>query len=284
MKKLTSAIKFVGLFALLIFSLYFMNIFTSSTISANSETSENYAMKVKYYELQNEINIIKDNLTKINYYDKNIYASVNGVTLDSSFLIKNDFNIDFDKLTNDSIFSLIESQSFQLSQMVANELTNIRNTSKEIGMAKNYPNISPIRTRDFIMVTSPFGWRKHPIFKTGMFHDGIDISGRIGSPVYSTADGVVDFVLYSKYGYGNRIVIKHKNGYETLYAHLGKDIRVKKGYRIKKGDRIGSIGNSGRSTGAHLHYEIRHNDELQDPLAYFYTYLTDELLAKNNSN
>ena len=104
MKKLTSAIKFVGLFALLIFSLYFMNIFTSSTISANSETNENYVMKVKYYELQNEINIIKDNLTKINYYDKNIYASVNGVTLDSSFLIKNSFNIDFDNLTNDSIF------------------------------------------------------------------------------------------------------------------------------------------------------------------------------------
>lgn len=292
MKKLTSILKFVGVMLFIIISIYIMNTFTTSTTSANNDSSknfrlmrENFELKTKYNEVQEELNKIKTNLFKINYYDKYIYTSINGINPDSNFLTNYYLSdIRYGNLDNSSIFKLIDNQTLSISQMVTSELMEIQNVTEIINNISGYPNMSPIRTKNFIMLTSKFGWRIHPIFKTGIFHDGVDISANIGSPVYATASGKVDFVMYSKYGYGNRIVIKHANGYETLYAHLGRDIRVRKGWRVKKGDRIGSVGNTGRSTGPHLHYEVRHNDKLKDPLAYFYTYMIDKLLANNELN
>jgi len=143
-----------------------------------------------------------------------------------------------------------------------------------------YPTISPIHTRDFICLSSPYGWRKHPIEKKMLFHEGVDIAANIGSKVYSTAQGRVVKILYSKYGYGNRIVIKHAYGFETLYAHLDV-IYVKINQKIKKNQLIGTVGSTGKSTGPHLHYEIRRYNELHNPLKYFYTIISEELLAKN---
>ena len=129
-------------------------------------------------------------------------------------------------------------------------------------------------------MSSPYGWREHPTEKQVLFHEGIDISANVGSQVFSTAQGRVVKIMYSKYGYGNRILIKHAYGFETLYAHLGV-IHVKKGQWVNKNQLIGSVGNTGRSTGPHLHYEIHKNGEPRDPLGYFYTHITDELLAMN---
>jgi murein DD-endopeptidase MepM/ murein hydrolase activator NlpD len=84
--------------------------------------------------------------------------------------------------------------------------------------------------------------------------------------------------MYSKYGYGNRVVIKHAYGFETLYAHLDV-INVKRGQWVRKNQLIGTVGNTGKSTGAHLHYEIHKNGETRDPLGYFYTSIAEEYLA-----
>ena len=94
-------------------------------------------------------------------------------------------------------------------------------------------------------------------------------------------NGKVDNVLYSRIGYGNRIVIKNSHGYEILYAHLSESIYVKVGQKVKKGQLIATTGNTGLSTGPHLHYEIHKNDELKDPLSYFYVYLNDNLISEN---
>jgi len=97
----------------------------------------------------------------------------------------------------------------------------------------------------------------------------VDIAAKKGSPVYATAQGRVSEISYSKYGYGNKIVIRHEYGFETLYAHLSV-INVRKGQWIKKNQFIGRVGNTGTSTGNHLHYEIKKYNEPRDPLGYFY--------------
>lgn len=115
-------------------------------------------------------------------------------------------------------------------------------------------------------LSSNFGHRKDPFNKGIAFHSGIDLKARHGKSVIATADGTVEKAGWNG-GYGRCIVIRHKNGYKTLYAHLSK-IKVKKGERVKSGDHIGNVGSSGRSTGAHLHYEVIKNNEKVNPFPF----------------
>ncbi len=128
-----------------------------------------------------------------------------------------------------------------------------------------YPNKFPLHKNDILYISSLYGKRYHPIFKKILFHYGIDIVGFYNKPIIATAKGTILKTRYNKYhGYGNYIVIKHKYGYETIYAHLNK-IYVKVGNTVNTGDTIGTLGNTGLSTGAHLHYEIRENNYPVDP-------------------
>ncbi|GIO28265.1 M23 family metallopeptidase [Ornithinibacillus bavariensis] len=120
------------------------------------------------------------------------------------------------------------------------------------------------------VITSDFGGRNDPLQQSASFHTGVDIRGYYGTPVYATADGVVTLAKY--YGsYGNAIQIKHSGTYQTLYGHL-MEIDVEVGDKVKKGDIIGSVGSTGRSTGPHLHYEVIINGKPVDPKDYFNIY------------
>lgn len=111
--------------------------------------------------------------------------------------------------------------------------------------------------------TSGFGYRRCPFTHRRRFHEGIDIANNVGTSIYAPADGVVSFTGW-KGGYGRLLKIRHGSGYETLYGHLSK-ILARKGERVKRGDLIALSGHSGRSTGPHLHYEIRFNKKPIDP-------------------
>lgn len=115
-------------------------------------------------------------------------------------------------------------------------------------------------------ISSGYGYRKNPFSDTREFHGGIDFRGKTGTEVVATADGVVDKAKRVK-GYGKYIIIKHKKGYKTLYAHLSK-IEVKKGQRVVAGEKIGEIGSTGRSSGPHLHYEIIRYEMRLNPKKY----------------
>ncbi len=105
-------------------------------------------------------------------------------------------------------------------------------------------------------ITSPYGYRIHPVFGTKKFHDGIDITGKTWTPIIAPADGVVSFSGWRK-GYGKTVEVEHKgSGYCTRYAHLA-DQKVEVGDVVERGDVIAYLGNSGRSTAPHLHYEVR---------------------------
>lgn len=122
----------------------------------------------------------------------------------------------------------------------------------------------PVKTK--YRMTSSYGPRRHPVTKRWAKHDGMDIAAPRGTPVYATADGVVTFAGWSG-GYGKLVKIRHALGYETRYAHNSK-IRVKVGQRVSRGDRIADMGSTGRSTGNHVHYEVRIGGKSVNPMKY----------------
>lgn len=119
---------------------------------------------------------------------------------------------------------------------------------------------------DHKKITANFGWRTHPILKRQEFHPGLDLSADIGTPIYAPADGVVELAEYNaNNGFGYLVVIVHNYGFKTRYAHMSRKDVVKQGQFIKKGDLIGYSGNTGLSTGPHVHYEIRFIQKPLDP-------------------
>jgi murein DD-endopeptidase MepM/ murein hydrolase activator NlpD len=154
-------------------------------------------------------------------------------------------------------------ENFEITDI--NEITDYYNT--KIRSLENTLDIIPIGVPTNGIITSPFGYRENPFtgFNTEL-HAGIDFKGNIGDTVKATALGIVIFAG-DKGGYGNCIIIKHKGDFSTLFGHLSQ-INVKVGQTVKIGEIIGEIGNTGRSTGPHLHYEISKNNEKINPLEY----------------
>lgn len=151
-----------------------------------------------------------------------------------------------------------------------------------IDLAKNkekmiacIPAIQPVALKDFARISDYYGSRSDPFTGKSTMHHGMDFTGPEGSDIFVTGDGVVVEAGYSFYGYGNRVVVDHGFGYKTIYAHL-KKIYVNEGQSLKRGEVIGSLGNTGRSTGAHLHYEVRLNNIPINPINYYFNDINAE--------
>jgi murein DD-endopeptidase MepM/ murein hydrolase activator NlpD len=134
------------------------------------------------------------------------------------------------------------------------------------------PAIMPIAIKDFNRISSGYGWRVHPLYKTRIFHDGMDFTGKVGTPLYATGDAVVKKAGKLR-GYGKTVVLDHGYGYTTLYAHLN-NYNVKRGQKVKRGEVIAFLGNTGKSTGPHLHYEIRKSGKHVNPINYYFNDLS----------
>lgn len=139
----------------------------------------------------------------------------------------------------------------------------------KVEMMAHIPAIQPISDQYKRRISDFYGYRIHPIYKTKIFHEGIDFSAPTGTEVYAAGDGVVIQAAHSNYGYGNIIKIDHGYGYMTYYAHIDK-ISVRRGQKVKRGFTIGTVGSTGLSTGPHLHYEVHKNNNRVNPLYYFF--------------
>ena len=145
--------------------------------------------------------------------------------------------------------------------------------TQEIRM-ENIPAIQPVMNKDLKRVASGYGMRIDPVYHVRRFHQGMDFTAPTGTEVFATGNAKVKFAGW-KQGYGNTVILDHGFGYETLYAHLYKSL-VRKGQKVRRSDIIALVGNTGKSTGPHLHYEVRLNGRPVDPRNYYFYDLSPE--------
>ena len=194
----------------------------------------------------------------------NRYAHLEG--LDQSGLLKNTA-MRMDILTK---MSYVQSKSFD----------EVAQLSKRAGdMASCIPAIPPVNPDPSkYRLSSGFGYRTDPVYGRSARHTGVDFAMPSGNPIYVTGDGVVESVKFEFFGYGNQVLIDHGFGYKTRYAHM-RNIGVVEGMKVKRGECIGESGNSGKSTGPHLHYEVIYKGNPVNPSNYYDLSITPEEYA-----
>lgn len=215
---------------------------------------------VNIYRVLYESEPISDDIWEAGYGGSNRYHDLEGFS--NTDLMK-DLRAKLDKL---KLQMVLQSKSYD-------ELAKLA-TNKE-DMLASIPAIQPVSNEDLTRIASGFGMRIDPIYRTPRMHTGLDFTAPIGTEIFATGKGKVVSVEYNGGGYGNHIIIDHGYGYQSHYAHLSR-FNCKVGQEINRGDLIGFVGNTGKSTGPHLHYEIIYNGEKIDPVHFFFNDLTNE--------
>lgn len=249
----------------------------------------------KENKLKGELNIIKTEFMLINRKTDEIQKLISSMEKKDSVIYQSLFNIDLTENKFESGYISEYSNDFvdtinyvgsKLSNVEMNlELINLRFRKLIIAIGENNnrlshtPAIQPISNNDLSRTSSGFGYRIHPIYNVKKLHNGMDFVAPIGTDIHATADGIVIIASNSYYGYGKYVKIKHSDKYETAYAHLN-EVKVKKGQKIKRGDIIGTLGNTGLSTGPHLHYEVHVDNQQVNPINYYYHDLTADQYEK----
>src|SRR5690606_25998425 len=192
----------------------------------------------------------------------------------------------YEELENYSDADLIVSTAKKIDQLSKQLYIQSKSFDEVFKMAKSkekmlaaIPAIQPVSNLDLTRMASGFGYRTDPIYKTTKFHAGMDFTAPTGTPIYATGDGKVVRADAEASGYGNHVRIDHGYGYVTLYAHMS-EIDVKIGQTVKRGDVIGYVGNTGKSVGPHLHYEVRKNDIPINPINFYFNDLSPEEFAR----
>ena len=216
-------------------------------------------------QLENELKLIEEKDSELRTYatlaplsDDVKAQGVGGSELDMNLNTVDNSSIMFLKEKVDSLAFAVNIQKDSFNTI----FNKIKSNEK---MYRHIPSISPVKG----YIGSKYGYRTDPIDGKRRMHSGLDFPVNLNTDVVATGDGVVTKAQYDS-GWGRYIKIDHGYGYETVYAHLWK-INVKKGQKVKRGDKIGKSGNSGRAAGFHLHYEVHKNNKTVDPLNYFFT-------------
>ena len=244
----------------------------------NDDLIENYSL------LNTQLTQLQQQVVELEKRDNDVYRSIfeSAPIPDSARLKKMENSREVNLVKSMGENQLVNSMTSQLntlSMLVAyqqksyDDIENmIRNKEKLLAAI---PAIQPVNNKDLRRVASGFGYRIDPVYKISKFHAGMDFTAPRGTPIYATADGTVKDASYNEGGYGNHVVINHGYGYETLYGHMYR-IKVRRGQSVKRGEVIGWVGNTGKSTGPHCHYEVHKSGQPVDPVYYFYNDLTPE--------
>jgi len=254
---------------------------------------ENKLLRNQYKNLDEKLQTIEQVLAQIQKYDDNIYR----VMLNSEPIPSTVRKAGFGGVTQYN-----DLGSFRDGEKIIQTAKKIDILSKQAYIqAKSYeevfamavahereiastPAIMPVNSRNIEFLSSGWGMRIHPIYKVPRFHYGIDVVAPTGTPVYAAADGVVTTVKSLYDGHGKHIVLDHGFTYKTLYAHLHQ-FNVAEGQKVKRGDLIGYVGNTGTSTSPHLHYEVHRNGKAINPVHFFIKDITpeeyDQILASS---
>jgi murein DD-endopeptidase MepM/ murein hydrolase activator NlpD len=245
---------------------------------------DNAALKNNYNVIQRQMSQLNQQMLELEKRDNNVYRNIfEASPIPDSARVKAMENAKELKIVSAMGASeLVHSIVNQLNVLTKRLAFQTRSYQQIDTMIQNkekllaaIPAIQPVSNRDLSRISSGFGTRIDPVYKVAKFHAGLDFTAPAGTPVYATADGTVNESGYNAGGYGNRVIINHNFGYETLYAHLVR-IKARTGQQVRRGEVIGWVGNTGKSTGPHLHYEVHKNKTPVDPVYYFYNDLNPE--------
>lgn len=247
-------------------------------------------MEFYYEDLRQKVDNLDQILAEMTYRDDNIYRVVLGSEpLDKSIREAGIGGADrYEDIKNkeieheDIIVKLNESvdklrRKVYIESKSHDEIIELADNKEKLFAA--IPAIQPVPKKVTVVLASGYGIRIHPIYKVRKMHHGIDFAAPIGTPIYATADGTIENVEMSFTGYGKKVEIDHGFGYRTRYAHMHMFV-VKNGQRVKRGDLIGYVGDTGLSTAPHLHYEVFINGAQVNPIHYFFSDLNPAEYAK----
>lgn len=243
---------------------------------------QNNAFRENYSVLQERTKQLELQMLELEDRDNEVYRSIFEATPvpDSArveeMLAKKEVRL-IQSLSNSELIVNMRNQLNNLSLRMAYQdqsfgeiNTMVKNKEK---LLRAIPAIQPISNKGLKRIASGFGYRIDPLYKDFRLHPGLDFSAPAGTPIYATSDGTVQLAGFNTDGYGNKVVINHGYGYQTLYAHMVR-VKAKVGQSVKRGEVIGYVGSTGKSTGPHLHYEVIKRNAKVDPVYYFYNDLT----------
>jgi len=245
---------------------------------------ENDDLKENYAVFQQRIDQLQKQVLELEARDNTVYRAIFEATPipDSARLKDIEKNKELQLIQRMDESKLLKDLKSQLNTLSTRASYQAKSYQEIEGMVENkekllaaIPAIQPVSNKDLRHVASGFGYRIDPVYKVTKFHAGLDFAAPQGTPIYATADGIVKEAGYNPGGYGNHVVINHGYGYETLYGHMYR-IKARVGQKIKRGQVIGYVGSTGKSTGPHCHYEVHKSGQPVDPVYYFYNDLTPE--------
>ncbi len=281
LKKLSYYLIASIVFSFLILSIAFYNI---RSYIQEEAAKENQSLRQEITSFNKDLNLILEVLGDIQLRDDNIYRAIFETdpypdhkrqlgTGGNSMKYKKYENMEYGDLVIE-ISKKIELIEKKLASQSKSFDQVFDLTKEKQKMIKSIPSIQPVSNRDLTRIASGFGLRMHPIYKILKMHKGMDFTAPIGTEIYATGDGIVEKVGWVG-GYGKTIMINHGFGYKTRYAHCSK-YKCRKGQKVKRGDLIGFVGNTGQSTGPHLHYEVFKNKKQINPVNFFFNDLSPE--------
>jgi murein DD-endopeptidase MepM/ murein hydrolase activator NlpD len=254
--------------------------------------AQNERLRIRYENMQDEVVTLEQQMKELEKRDNEVYRSIFEAkpipdSIRASALAKEK---EIAKVESMEDFEVVRSIQTTLKSLASRIVAQKNSYVQLEGLMKNKekilaatPAIQPVSNQQLNRIASGFGYRIDPVYKTIKMHAGLDFAAPQGTPIYATANGRIKTAGYSSGGYGNHVVIDHGYGYETLYGHMVK-IKAKRGQTVTRGEIIGYVGTTGKSTGPHCHYEVRKNGNKIDPIYFFYNDLTpqqfDELLKR----
>ena len=242
---------------------------------------ENEELRYQYENLQERLEEVSTVLADLQDRDDNIYRTIFEADPIPSSIRKAGFGgvNRYAELENKPNMEIVVetakmldvlSKQIYVQSKSFDDIVNLATHKSE--MIRRIPAIQPLRSKNMSRLASGFGYRIHPVYKTFRMHTGVDLSAPIGTPIFATGDGIVEAADFGR-GYGKRVIIDHGYSYKTQYAHMSR-IMVSRGQAVKRGDMIGLVGNTGTSTGPHLHYEVIKSNKYVDPINYYLNDLT----------
>ena len=245
---------------------------------------ENERLQDKYHELNEQVKTAQQQVAELVKRDNEVYRAIFEATpipdsararaLAQQQEIARVENMRDKELLNSIITSLNGLTHYISAQKTSYGEINHLLKNKEQLLACT-PAIQPVSNKELNRIASGFGHRVDPIYKTVKFHAGLDFAAPQGTPIYATANGRITVAGNTGDGYGNHVVINHGYGYETLYGHMVR-VKVRAGEVVKRGEVVGWVGSTGKSTGPHCHYEVHKNGQKIDPVYFFYNDLSPE--------